>query len=129
MGSAKANARGRQLQEVFKDGLIECVDDDIPTFEKNDYEVKLDWMLGSQPLLSFISNVETHPTIGTLSGHKPLTFNMSTGAEQKPTSSRISLNFKAEKWSVFRSTLDQQLMLWNNDRRLHSALDIEEYMA
>jgi endonuclease/exonuclease/phosphatase family metal-dependent hydrolase len=84
MGSAKANARGKQLHELLKDGFIECVDDDIPTFEKNDYEVKLDWILGSQPLLSFISNVETHPQIGTVSGHKPLTFDISIGAEPKP---------------------------------------------
>jgi exonuclease III len=84
MGSAKANARGKQLHELLTDGFIECVDDDIPTFEKNDYEVELDWILGSQPLLSFISNVETHPQIGTVSGHKPLTFDISIGAEPKP---------------------------------------------
>ncbi|CAF4690551.1 unnamed protein product, partial [Rotaria sp. Silwood2] len=93
----------------------------------NDYEVKLDWILGSQPLISFISNVETHPTIGTFSGHKPLTFDISIGAEPKPTSPRISLNFKAAKWPKFRTKLDQQLMLWNNFRRLNTALDIEEY--
>ncbi|CAF4664461.1 unnamed protein product [Rotaria sp. Silwood1] len=39
----------------------------------------------------------------------------------------MSFNFKAAEWSKFRSKLDQQLMLWNNDRRLDSALDIEEY--
>ncbi|CAF3018287.1 unnamed protein product [Rotaria sp. Silwood2] len=129
MGSAKANARGRQLQELFKEGLIEGVDDDIPTFEKNDYEVKLDWLLGSQPLLSFTSNVETHSPIGTSCGHKPLTFDISIGAEPKPLSPRMSFNFKAAKWAKFRSKLDQQLMLWNNDRRLDSALDIEEYTS
>ncbi|CAF4351321.1 unnamed protein product, partial [Rotaria sordida] len=99
------------------------------TFEKNDYEVKLDWLLGSQPLLSFTSNVETHPPIGTSCGHKPLTFDISIGAESKPASPRISFNFKAAKWSKFRIKLDQQLMLWNNDRRLDSALDIEEYTS
>ncbi|CAF4054046.1 unnamed protein product, partial [Rotaria sordida] len=129
MGSAKGNARGRQLQELFKEGFIEGVDDDTPTFEKNDYEVKLDWLLGSQPLLSFTSNVETHPPIGTSCGHKPLTFDISIGAESKPASPRISFNFKAAKWSKFRSKLDQQLMLWNNDRRLDSALDIEKYTS
>ncbi|CAF4669946.1 unnamed protein product, partial [Rotaria sp. Silwood2] len=57
MESTKTNARGKQLQELIKEGLIESVDDDSTTFEKNEYEVKLDWILGSQPLLSFISNV------------------------------------------------------------------------
>jgi exonuclease III len=42
MGSAKANARGKQLQELLTEGYIDCVDDDTITFEKNDYEVKLD---------------------------------------------------------------------------------------
>ncbi|CAF3789888.1 unnamed protein product [Rotaria sordida] len=129
MRSVKANARGRQLQELFKEGFIGGVDDDTPTFEKNDYEVKLDWLLGSQPLLSFTLNVETHPPIGTSCGHKPLTFDISIGAEPKPASPRMSFNFKAAKWSKFRSKLDQQLMLWNNDRHLDSALDVEEYTS
>nr|ACY69870.1 AP-like endonuclease/reverse transcriptase [Adineta vaga] len=129
MGSQQANARGRQLRELFKDGLIDCVEDDSPTFKKNDYEVKLDWILASQPLLSFISNVETHPTIGALNGHKPLTFDIPCGAEPKPASSRISFNFKAAKWSKFRCKLDQQLMLWKNDHHLDSIADIEEHTS
>ncbi|CAF5082302.1 unnamed protein product, partial [Rotaria socialis] len=63
MGSTKTNARGKQLQELLNEGIIDCVDDDSTTFEKNEYEAKLDWILGSQPLLSFITNVEAHPTI------------------------------------------------------------------
>ena len=129
MGSRKTNSRGRQLQELMKDGFIEIVEDDSTTFEKNDYEEKLDWILASQPLHSLIKNVETHPTIGTLTGHKPLTFDIPIGVEPKPASPRISLNFKAAKWSIFRSKLDKQLMLWNNDRRLDSTLDIEEYTS
>ena len=128
MGSAKANARGKQLQKLLKDGYIECVDDDLITFEKNDYAVKLDWILGSQPLLSFISNVETHPPIGTFYGHKPITFDISMGVEPRPASPRISFNFKAAKWPLFRSKLDQQLKLWN-DCRLDSPLDIEDHTS
>ncbi|CAF2153081.1 unnamed protein product [Rotaria magnacalcarata] len=94
MGSTKTNARGKQLQELLNEGLIEFVDDDSTTFEKNDYGTKLDWILGSHPLLSFITNVETHPTIGTKDGHKPLTFDIRIGAEPKPSSPRLSLNFK-----------------------------------
>ncbi|CAF1093522.1 unnamed protein product [Rotaria sp. Silwood1] len=129
MGSRKTNARGRQLQELFKEGFIECVNDDSTTFEKNDYEEKLDWILASQPLLSFISNVETHPTRGTQSGHKPLTFDIPIGVEPKPPSPRLSLNFKAANWPKFRSKLNEQLMLWNNNRLINSALDIQEYAS
>ncbi|CAF1619323.1 unnamed protein product [Rotaria magnacalcarata] len=115
------------LQELLDDDLIECVEDDIPTFEINDYEAKLDWILGSQPLLSFITNVETHPTIGTINGHELLTFDITIGAEPKATSPRLSLNFKIVKWPKFRSKLAQQLTLWNNDLSLNSPLDIEDY--
>ncbi|CAF4919309.1 unnamed protein product [Rotaria socialis] len=101
MGSTKTNARGKQLQELLNEG--------------------------SQPLLSFITNVETHPTIDSINGHKPLTFDIQIGAEPKPTSPRLSLNFKEAKWTKFRSKLDQQLILWNNDLSLNSPLDIEDY--
>jgi len=47
MGSRKTNGKGRQLQELFKEGFIECVDDNSTIFEKNDYEEKLDWILAS----------------------------------------------------------------------------------
>ncbi|CAF1942332.1 unnamed protein product [Rotaria magnacalcarata] len=124
MGSKKTNARGKQLQELLNEGLAECVDDDSPTFEINDYEAKLDWILGSQPLLSFITNVETHPTIGTINGHKPLTFDITLEAEPKSTSPRLPLNFKEAKWTKFRSKLDKQLILWNYDLSLNSPLDI-----
>ena len=125
MGSKKTNARGRQLHELLNEGFIECIDDDSTTFEKNDYEEKLDWILASQPLRSFISNVEIHPLISTLNGHIPLTFDIPIGAEPKPTSPRISLNFKAAKWSHYRSKLDQQLMLWNLNRRLDSTSGVQ----
>ena len=129
MGSRKTNAKGRQLQDLLNEGFLNCIDDDMTTFEKNDYEEKIDWILGSQPLISFITNVETHPPIGTFSGHKPLTFDISIGAEPKPTSPRISLNFKAAKWATFRRKLDEHLRLWDNTRMLNSTLDIEDYAS
>ncbi|CAF4455321.1 unnamed protein product [Rotaria sp. Silwood2] len=129
MGSRRTNARGRQLQEIINEGYINCIDDVSTTFEKNDYEEKLDWILASQPLLSLISNVETHPTIGTLCGHKPLTFDIPIGTEPKPPSPRLSLNFKAANWPKYRSKLNEQLMLWNKNHLINSALDIEEYTS
>ncbi|CAF2749993.1 unnamed protein product [Rotaria sp. Silwood2] len=129
MGSRKSNARGRQLQEVINEGYINCIDDDSTTFEKNDYEEKLDWILASQPLHSLISNVETHPTIGTLGGHKPLTLDIPIGTEPKPASPRLSLNFKVANWPKFRNKLNEQLMLWNKNRSINSESDVEEYTS
>ncbi|CAF1492347.1 unnamed protein product [Rotaria sp. Silwood1] len=129
MGSRKTNARGKQLQEVINEGYINCINDDSTTFEKNEYEEKIDWILASQPLHSLISNVETHPTIGTLSGHKPLTFDIPIGTKPKPASPRLSLNFKAANWPKFRNKLNEQLMLWNKNRIIDSESDIEEYTS
>ncbi|CAF4142911.1 unnamed protein product [Rotaria magnacalcarata] len=108
MGSRKTNAKGRQLQDLLE-------------------EEKIDWILTSQPLLSFISNVETHPTIGSTSGHKPLTLEISIGVEHKPTSPRTSFNFKAANWIKFRKILSDQLQLWNQSRTINTTVKIEEY--
>jgi len=97
LGSQLANARGRQLQEFLNEGIIEGVDDDSPTFERNDYEVKLDWILASQPLISYITNVETHPTIGTLNGHKPLTYDMTPWNRTQTVVSKASLQLQSSK--------------------------------
>ncbi|CAF4399029.1 unnamed protein product [Rotaria magnacalcarata] len=108
MGSRKTNAKGRQLQDLLE-------------------EEKIDWILASQPLLSLISSVDTHPTIGSSSGHKPLTFEVSIGAEHKSTSPRTSFNFKAANWITFRKTLNDQLQLWNLSRTISTTVKIEEY--
>ncbi|CAF4806210.1 unnamed protein product, partial [Rotaria sp. Silwood2] len=86
-------------------------------------------ILASQPLHSLISNVEAHPTIGTLSGHQPLTFDNPIGTEPKSASPRLSINFKAANWSKFRTKLNKQLMIWNKNRRINAAADIEEYSS
>jgi exonuclease III len=129
MGSKKTNTKGRQLQELLNEGFLNCIEDDSPTYERNNYEEKIDWILASQPLISFISNVETHPPIGAVSGHKPLTIEIPLRAEPKPTSPRISYNFQKAKWPKFRQKLDEYLMLWDNTRLLNSASDIEEYTS
>ena len=127
MGSRKTNTKGRQLQGVINEGFLHCIDDDSTTYEKDDYEEKLDWILASQPLHSFISSVETHPSFGAVSGHKPLTFTLPVGVEAKPPSPRTSYNFKAANWLKYRQTLDEQLKQWNEIPFSNAAEDIETY--
>ena len=62
---------------------------------------------------AFISNVETHPTLGAASGHEPLTFDTPLGADRKPSSPRTSYNFKAADWKECRSVLGEQIKSWN----------------
>ena len=126
MGSRRTNARGKQLQELINEGFLNCIDDVSTTFEKNEYEEKLDWILASQPLFSFISNVETHPTLGLLSGHKPLTFEIQIGTETNAPSPRTSFNFKRANWMKYRSTLNDQLKIWNKPSPTRTC-DIDDY--
>lgn len=128
MGSRKTNTKGRQLQDIINEGYFSCIDDDNTTFERNSYEEKIDWILASQPLLSFISNYEVQPTLGLSSGHKPVTFNLPTEAECKPNSPRLSYNFKTVDWNKFRIKLDEQLKGWNKDKPSNKST-IEEYTS
>ena len=129
LGSRKTNSKGRQLQDLLNEGFLNGIDDESTTFERNEYEEKIDWVLASQPLFSFISNFETHPPLGVNSGHKPITFETEIDTICKPVAQRTLLNFKRANWQQYRSKLDEQLNLWNNDRQIKSALDIEEYTA
>ncbi|CAF1403151.1 unnamed protein product [Rotaria sordida] len=104
MGLKKTNAKGRQLQELLNEGVLNCIEDDSPTYETNNYEEKIDWIL-------------------------PLTFEIPLGAEPKPTSPRISYNFQEVKWTKFRQILDEHLVLWDNTRLLNTTTDIEEYTS
>jgi exonuclease III len=40
MGSRKTNAKGRQLQELLNEAFVNCIEDDMITFERNNYEEK-----------------------------------------------------------------------------------------
>ena len=129
MGSRKTNSKGRQLQELLNEGFLNGIEDESTTFERNEYEEKIDWVLASQPLFAFISNFETHPPLGQMNGHKPITFETEIDTTRKPASQRIPLNFKLANWTQYRNKLDEQLNLWNQLRQIKSALDIEEYTA
>lgn len=127
MGSRKTNAKGRQLLDIINEGYLNCIDDDSTTFERNQYEEKLDWVLASQPLFTFISDFEVLPTLGMSSGHKPITFTLPLEVEHKPLSPRLSFNFKSANWNVFRSKLDEQLKSWTNSSSSSNTVNIEEY--
>jgi hypothetical protein len=129
LGSRKTNTKGRQLQELLNEGFLNGIDDDSTTFERNEYEEKIDWVLASQPLFAFISKFETHPPLGQMNGHKPITFETEIGTKRKPASQRISRNFKLANWQQYRSKLDEQLNAWDISRQIDSPLGIEEYTA
>jgi hypothetical protein len=126
MGSRKTNRKGKQLKDIFNEGYLIGIDDNNTTFERNHYEEKLDWVLASQPLFSFINDFEVQPSLGLSSGHKPIVYNLPIEAETKPPSPRLSYNFKSANWNKFRTQLDKQLKCWNN-KQSSNLVDIEEY--
>jgi hypothetical protein len=50
MGSKKTNSQGRQLKDLLDEGYLQCIENDITTYESDDYEEKIDWILASRPL-------------------------------------------------------------------------------
>ncbi|CAF0990716.1 unnamed protein product [Didymodactylos carnosus] len=126
-GSKRTNWKGRQLQELLDDGFLQCMDNDLTTYERNEYEEKLDWIIASQPIIFYIANVNTHPPLGLLSGHKPLTLKLLAVADQKPQSPRCAFNFKSAIWSVYRQQLNRHLATWDTTKKLQTIDDIDSY--
>ncbi|CAF3691628.1 unnamed protein product [Rotaria sp. Silwood1] len=127
LGSRKTNNKGIQLQELLNNTGFSCIDDNITTYERNQYEEKLDWILATRPIIFCINNVNTHMPLGTVSGHKPLTFNLMTMPDDKPPSPRIQFSFNLANWSLYRHVLNEKLMQWDMNHKLVSANDIDEY--
>ncbi|CAF1196578.1 unnamed protein product [Adineta steineri] len=65
--------------------------------------------------------------LGTVSGHKPLTFDLMIMADDKPPSPRIQFSFKLANWSLYRHILNEKLMQWDVNRKIVSTNDIDEY--
>jgi Endonuclease-reverse transcriptase len=109
MGSRKTNFQGWQLKDLLDEGYLQCIENDITTYERDDYEEKIDWIVASQTLHSFIMNVLSYPTLGIGSGHKPITFELPMQVNCKPASPRMTHDFKKANWSKYRQALDNQL--------------------
>ncbi|CAF2981077.1 unnamed protein product [Rotaria sp. Silwood2] len=128
MGSKKTNAKGYQLQQLLTDGFLQCIDNKLMTYARNNYEEKIDWILASQPTLSFIDNVETHPSLGLKEDHRPLTFHLNMSAELKPGSPRLSYNYKTADWKLYRNKLNDLLNKINVNQKVTNAHQIEIYV-
>jgi hypothetical protein len=76
IGSRRTNAKGLQLQQVLGEGYLQCIDNDLTTYTRNNYDEKIEWILGNQPTTLFINNIKTQPPLGLKEDHKPLTFNL-----------------------------------------------------
>jgi hypothetical protein len=112
---------------MLNEGYLHCIDNDRMTFERNNYEEKIDWILASQPLFTHIQKVEAHPPMGMSSGHKPLTLELSMKADLRPQSPRTSLNFQAANWPLYRQLLNENLAKWPRQTLNETPRQIEEY--
>ncbi|CAF4706628.1 unnamed protein product [Rotaria sp. Silwood1] len=128
MGSKKTNAKGYQLQQLLADGFLQCIDNNLMTYARNNYEEKIDWILASQPTLSFIDNVETYPSLGLKEDHRPLTFHLNMSAELKPGSPRLSYNYKTADSKLYRSKLNDLLHKIDINQNITNAHQIETYV-
>jgi ribosomal protein L17 len=129
MGSKKTNAKGVQLQQILDEGYLQCIDNDLTTYTRNNYEEKIDWILASQPTILFINNVETHSPLGSKDDHKPLTFNLNMSADLKPVSPRLSYNFNETNWKLYRNKLNGLLDKIDIKQTITTKQQIESYAA
>ncbi|CAF1446819.1 unnamed protein product, partial [Rotaria sordida] len=95
----------------------------------NNYEEKIDWILASQPTITFINNVETQAPFGLKEDHKPLTFNLNMSAELKPQSPRISFNFRLANWQLYRNKLNDLLSKIDQKKSITTVEQIESYVS
>lgn len=128
MGSKRTNAKGYQLQQLLAEGFLQCIDNDLMTYARNNYEEKLDWILASQPTLSFIDNIATHSSFGLKEDHRPLTFRLNMLAELKPDSPRLSFNYKIADWKLYRKKLNDLLKNIELNQNISNAQQIEIYV-
>jgi len=129
MGSRKTNAKGLQLQQVLDEGYLQCIDNNLTTYTRNNYEEKIDWILASQPTILFINNIETQTPLGLKEDHKPLTFNLNISADLKPTSPRLSYNFSAANWKLYRKKLNEFLNGIDLKQTIKTVQQIDSYAA
>ncbi|CAF0992964.1 unnamed protein product [Adineta steineri] len=127
MGSKKTNTKGIQLQQLLEEGYLQCIENDLTTYARNNYEEKIDWILASQPTILSIKNIETHSSFGLKEDHKPLTFNLNLSAEFKPISPRIPYNINAANWKLYRTKLNEFLSKIDEKQTITTTQQIEKY--
>jgi hypothetical protein len=128
MGSKKTNAKGLQLQQLLSEGYLQCIENDFTTYTRNNYEEKIDWILASQPTILFINNIETQPPLGLKEDHKPLTFDLNMSADLRPTCPRLSYNFNAANWKLYRNKLNKFLSQIDIKQTIETAQQIDSYV-
>jgi hypothetical protein len=107
--------------------ILQCIDNNLTMYERNNYEEKLDWILASQPTIFFINEVETQPSLGLKEDHKPIVFNLNMSADYKPASPRPSFNFNEADWKSYRNKLNDLLNKIDIDVKITTAQQIETY--
>ena len=126
-GSRKTNAKGRQLEELLKEGTLQCIETSNTTYERHEYEEKLDWIIASQPTIFYITKIDTEPPLGQTSGHKPTIFDLVTTPELKPKTPRLNLNFKSANWQSYRAKLNNLLKNRDSQKQPQTKEEIESY--
>ncbi|CAF4095234.1 unnamed protein product [Adineta steineri] len=126
-GSRKTNAKGVQLKQILEEGYLQCIDNNLTTYARNNYEEKIDWILATQPTILFIDEVETHAPLGCKEDHKPITFNLSMTADLKPKSPRLTFNFNLANWNLYRKKLNEYLNKIDLKQKLETKEHIDTY--
>lgn len=111
LGCRTTNTSGRILDEWIIENQIEIIGGKTPTFEKGNYNEKLDWVLSDTQTAIMTNNYKVHPQLGeTSSGHYPLTLELTINTDEREMeSARKQFVFTKANWKQYKTELNQRL--------------------
>lgn len=118
-----------QEEQILDEGDLQCIDNDLTTCIRKNYEEKTDWILASQPTVLFINSVKIHPPLWSKGDHKPLIFNLNMSADRKPVSPRLWYNFNVTNWKLYRNKLNDLLDKIDIKKTITTTQQTESYAA
>lgn len=111
LGCRTTNKRGRVLDEWILKNNLEIIGSSLPTYQKGDYQEKLDWAMGDTQTALLSNNYTIHPLLGeSPSGHQPLTFELNLKPDKREVEcARKQFVFTKANWKLYTADLNQKL--------------------
>jgi len=91
----KTNKNGRVLFDWVHEQSISIIGNNDATFQSNNYATRLDWIFSDFETALDCNSYTTHPLLGTtVTGHRPITFNLSYSFEKRSTETPRGTSFE-----------------------------------
>lgn len=111
LGCQTTNKSGRILDEWILGNQLEIIGGSLPTFEKGNYQEKLDWVVGDTETALIANDYTVHPQLGeTQSSHSPVTLELTIKPDERQAEcARKQYVFTKANWKLYTLALNQRL--------------------